>query len=114
MKYLLPLILASSPCWCRNDSRQAVKNLQRAILRNKEVKRIIKDTQNLLVNALSIDINDAKYLVPLAAIAAGKLDTQSIGGLRIKAYEGHFTPRVMYRFQGQSEIQTGIFFNKDF
>jgi hypothetical protein len=100
--------------WGRNDSRNAIRNVQKALFKNKEVKRFIKDTQNLVLNSLNLDVNDAKYLVPLAAIVAGKVDSSAFGPIRLKVQEGYFTPKVMYKFQGPAEIQTGLFYQKDF
>lgn len=111
---ILTCILVPSCCWSRNDSSNAVRHLQRAILKNTEVKRVLKDAQNFITNTLDIDLQDAKYLAPAVAIIAGKLDSSSFGPVKLKAYEGVFTPRVLYKFQGQSEIQMGVFFNKDF
>lgn len=107
MRLLLFLILplVSIAQIDRNDSGNATRALEKALMRVPEVKRIVKGAEKKALTTLDIDKDHLKYFAPLIILYSDTIDTGRVLPVKVNVYQGELRPVMKYNVRsGQTDM----------
>lgn len=112
-KLVILLALYCPLCLAQDSAKQALRYLEKAVMRVPLVRTSLKATEQHVLSKLSLDKDHLKYLVPLLLLNAKTIDSGKLMPVKIQLFQGELRPAVRYNVDSK-DMNTMVIYTSSF
>lgn len=114
MKRLLLLSALYCPaCLAQDSAKEALRHLERAVMRVPLVRTSLKAAEQHVLSKLSLEKDHLKYLAPLLLLNARTLDSGKLAPVKIQLFQGELRPAIRYNMDSK-DFNTMVIYTSNF